>query len=398
MRSRKTLKVMIVAGEASGDLHGGALAEALFKRLPSLYIYGFGGNAMRRAGVDVVFDVGRLAVVGIVEVLLHLKSVVAAYRCALSHLREGVDLLILIDYPDFNLRLAKSARKLGIPVVYYIGPQIWAWRPNRIKAIRRWVDKMLVVLPFEKRIYDAAGVPCEFVGHPLLDQVSPFEMGPAEKAAYLASKRLSPSGVTIGLLPGSRKGEVASLFPVMLRSAALLAKETPNLQVLVPIAPNLPEGLIWAMSEGFDFPICCVKGEIDQVLSVSDLIVVASGTATLQAAIAQTPMVIVYRLSWVTYWLVRKLIRLKSIGLVNIIAGARLVPELVQEEVRPERICEEAKRLLGDGAAREKMKQELMSVAARLGSAGASDRAAAIISKFLEEVTLTRGLEREGAL
>ncbi len=389
---------MIVAGETSGDLHGGALASALFKLSPSLYIYGFGGNAMRRAGVDVIFDVERLAVVGIIEVFLHLKSVMAAYRCALSHLRKGVDLLILIDYPDFNLRLAKSAKKLGIPVVYYIGPQVWAWRPNRMKTIRKWVDKMLVILPFEKRIYDAAGVPCEFVGHPLLDQRPPSEMQRTEKAAYLISKGLNPSGVTIGLLPGSRKGEVAALLPAMLRAAALLAKETPNLQVIIPIAPNLSEELILDLAQASDFPICCVTGEIHQVLSVCDLIVVASGTATLQAAIAQTPMVIVYKLSWLTYRLARKLVRLKSIGLVNIIAGTSVVPELVQAEVRPERICEEVERLLHDNAACEKMKQGLMSVAARLGNAGASDRAAVAIFKFLEEATLTRGLEREGAL
>lgn len=373
----------MVAGESSGDLHGGALAEALLKRAPSLQIVGFGGTAMRRAGVEVIFDIARLGVVGIVEVLLHLKSVWEAYRLAVRTLEGGVDLLVLIDYPDFNLRLAKAAKRRGIPVVYYISPQVWAWRSGRVKTIGERVDRMLVILPFEKRIYTEAGIPCEFVGHPLLDEAASASLKYRSKSAYLEAVRLLPAGTTIGLLPGSRRREVLSHLPTLLDAMALLAKEIPDLQVLIPVAPSLSKEWIAGLTRPYSFPIRCVEGEFQEVLRAADAAVVASGTATLQTALAQTPMLIVYKLSPLTYWVARRLIRLKSIGLVNIVAGKPVVPELIQEEASAERICREIGRLLCDGAARERMKHELKEVAARLGTAGASDRAAAAVLETL---------------
>ncbi|MDC4223313.1 MAG: lipid-A-disaccharide synthase [Candidatus Manganitrophus sp.] len=229
--------MMIVAGEASGDLHGGALAEALLKKDPSLEMVGFGGSAMRRAGVEILFDVSRLGVVGIFEVLLHLKSVWEAYRFAVQTLKRGVDLLVLIDYPDFNLRLAKAAKRLGIPVIYYISPQIWAWRSGRIKTIAERIDLMLVLFPFEKEIYSKAGVPCEFVGHPLVDEAASVRLKYPSKTAYLEGVGFSPSGTTVGILPGSRRREVSMLLPEMLQAMVSLSKEFPNLQVLIPVAP-----------------------------------------------------------------------------------------------------------------------------------------------------------------
>jgi lipid-A-disaccharide synthase len=389
-------RVMMVAGEASGDLHGGALAEALYARNPRLQIIGFGGNAMRKAGVDVLFDIERLGVVGIFEVFLHLKSVLQAYRYAIQLLKEGVDLLVLIDYPDFNLRLAKAAKGLGIPVVYYISPQIWAWRAGRLKTIAERVDQMLVILPFEKEIYRSADVPCEFVGHPLLDEISRLGTAWPSKAAYLKDKELDPSGTTVGLLPGSRKREVMALLPGMLGGMERLAKEMPDLQLLIPVAPSLPKGLILELARSYSYPIRCVDGEMYDVLRASEVVVVASGTATLQAALAGTPMIIIYKLAPTTYWLARRLIRLKSVGLVNIVAGTPFVPELIQDDASPERICEAVCRLLKDEEAREKMKQGLKGVVGRLGTAGASDRAASIIDRFLEAPEPMRGgAERE---
>lgn len=379
----KPSRVMMVAGEASGDLHGGALAEALYAKNPAVEIVGFGGSAMKKAGVDIRYDIERLGVVGIFEVLLHLKSVIQAYRQAVDLLKEGVDLLVLIDYPDFNLRLAKAAKAMGTPVVYYISPQIWAWRAGRIKTIAERVDQMLVILPFEKEIYESANVPCEFVGHPLMDEIDRVGPSSTSKGTYLKEKGLHPSGVTVGLLPGSRKREVTALLPTMLQGMARLAKEIPGLQLLIPVAASLPKGYISELTRSYSLPIRCVEGEVYDVLRASDVVVVASGTATLQAAIAGAPMIIVYKLASTTYWLARLLIHLKSVGLVNIVAGTPFIPELIQKEASPERISEEVRRLLYDGEAREKMKQGLKGVVGRLGTAGASGRAASIIDRFL---------------
>lgn len=382
--SSKSHRVMIVAGEASGDLHGGALAEALLKRAPSLQIVGFGGRAMRRAGVEILFDVSRLGVVGIFEVLLHLKSVWEAYRLAVQTLKGGVDLLVLIDYPDFNLRLAKAAKRLGIPVIYYISPQIWAWRSGRIKMIAERIDLMLVIFPFEKQIYSEAGVPCEFVGHPLVDEVASVRLKSPSKTAYLEGIGFSPSGTTVGILPGSRRGEVLSLLPEMLQAMVLLSKEFQSLQVLIPVAPSLSKEWIADLARPYSIPIRCVEGEFQEVLRAADVIAVASGSATLQAALAGTPMVIVYKLSPLTHWIARRLIHLNSIGLVNIVAGAPIVPELIQEEASAERIQAEVGRLLKDDRSSERMKQALKEVAERLGAAGASSRAATIILEKLK--------------
>jgi len=399
----KAPRVMIVAGEASGDLHGGALARALLAKNPSLELIGFGGDAMRQAGVNVRFDIEQLAVVGLSEVLFHLKTLIQAYRTACRLLREKVDLLVLIDYPDFNLRLAKSAKQLGIPVVYYVSPQIWAWRSGRIKTIAERVDQMLVILPFEKEIYTSQGIPCEFVGHPLLDEVQqkgmPFsEGGPSEetsrKKAYLVKKGMDPQATTIGLLPGSRKREVLSHLPVMLQAMAILSKKNPGLQVLIPVASSLPRGLIEELVQSSPFPVCCVAGEVYEVMRVSQVMVVVSGTATLQGALAGTPMVIIYKLSWITYQIARLLIRLKWAGLANIVAEKPFIPELMQYNVTSDKIAGEVDQILKDEVEHEKMRQGLKEVARRLGTAGASARAASAVCRLLEKsMTLEGGFQ-----
>jgi len=380
---------MMIAGEASGDLHGGALSSALFKIDPTLQIVGIGGKAMKEAGVDIRFDSARLGIVGLVEVLLQWGNIWEGYQVAKAILQSGVNLLVIIDFPDFNLRVAKVAKAMGIPVVYYIGPQLWAWRKGRIKTIAERVDKMLVIFPFEVQHYRTANVPCEFVGHPLVEEAAPFLEAPFVKADYLKEKGLDPACITLGLLPGSRATEIAFHLPVMLEGMKLLSKEVGPLQILLPIASTLSADFISCfMSQGSSpqscaLPIRLVEGDIYSVLRATDAVVAASGTVTLQAAITQTPMVIVYKLSWITYALAQWLIDLPAISLVNIVAKKTLVPELIQGDATPERICGEVKRLLSDSVVREEMKAGLRKTVSLLGQRNASCRAAEIIYEAL---------------
>jgi len=370
-------RIMIVAGEASGDLHGGALAAALRERAGSLEMVGFGGAAMRRAGVDIRLDCAQIAVVGLLEVLFHGRAILAAWRLAVSLLSDGVDLLVLIDYPGFNLRLARVARQKGIPVIYYVSPQVWAWRAGRIKQIAERVDRMLVVFPFEKPLYDAAGVPCTFVGHPLVDDWRAPSY--SSRTAYLKSLGMNPAGTTVALLPGSRRREVISLLPTMQAALETLAADFPGLQAIIPVAPSLSVEWVQAQMTASSVPTRCISAPLYDLLGASDVAVVASGTATLQVALARVPMVIVYKLSWMTYFLMRRLIRVKAIGLVNIVAGSPCVPELLQSDVSPTRIGSEVRRLLSDPVSRTETIRRLEEVAVTLGAPGAAARAAEVI-------------------
>ncbi len=383
---------MIVTGEASGDLHGGALAEALLLKKPELDIVGFGGENMRAAGVDIRFDINQLGIVGLIEVAYHFKVLIQAYRSALKLLQEGVNLLVLIDFPDFNLRLAKEAKGMGILVVYYVSPQIWAWRSGRMKTISERIDQMLVILPFEKQLYENANVPCEFVGHPLLDELVQLKT----KKISIAHEQRTPDripkkgkGPVIALLPGSRKREVIVLLPIMLEAIGTLLEVFPLLQVLIPVAPSLPESMVYDLISSCSFPVKLIKGEVYDAFHASDIAVVASGTATLQGALAGTPMVVVYKVSWISYFLAKFLVNLESVSLVNIVADQPFIPELIQREATSSRISKEVRKLIEDKAARELMKRRLKSVADRLGTAGASVRAAAVICRLLDQRTLS---------
>ncbi len=403
--------VMILAGEASGDLHGGALACALLRNNQDLRLVGFGGDDMRAAGVDIRFDVKQLGIVGLIEVIYHFRVVLAAYRTAVNLLKEGVDLIVLIDFPDFNLRVAKAAKKMGIPVIFYVSPQLWAWRPGRIHGIAKRIDQMLVILPFEKALYEEVNVPCEFVGHPLMDELDRLGITPSSEfnsnvtvsdnsetisshdrkkteaaRSYLKQVDLDPEAVTIGLLPGSRKREVLTLLPDMLQGVELLKQSFPNVQVLIPVAPTLPADLITELCRESSFPIRRVKGNVYPVLRAADVSVLASGTATLQGALAGEPIIIAYKVSKMTYIIGKCLINLKVIGLANIVAEKPFIPELIQNEVSPANICRELSRFISDETARDKMKQGLREVAHRLGKAGASERAAAVVFKWLDRL------------
>jgi len=376
-------RILMIAGEASGDLHGAKLASALLRADSKVSLEGVGGRLMKSAGVDLMGDIQDLGVVGVVEVLSHWGSIWNIYRKVRERLyQKPPDLVVFIDYPDFNLRMARIARGVGVPTVYYIGPQVWAWRRGRVRTIARLIDKMLVIFPFEKEFYDTAGVDCEFVGHPLLDDLDALP----PRTTLRSRLGLHPDRTTIGLLPGSRRQEVSRLLPAMLQAMGRLKKRVPQLQLVLAVAPSLDSGVVESIVSGFGsgLGVVSIPGRADEVISASDAVVVASGTATLQAAIHETPMVIVYKVSGLTYLLGRMLIQTEHIGLANLVAGKRIVPELLQSSVTGQEIEEEVYRILTDTVYTEEIRKGLSQVRAKLGSPGASARAAQLILDLLE--------------
>ena len=372
----------MVAGEVSGDLHGSHLVEALQRIEPEIQFFGVGGEGLKGRGMKLLYPAQSLSVVGITEVFVKLRTVLKALRGLKGSLeREKPDLIILIDFPEFNLRLAKIARRRGIPVVYYISPQIWAWRPQRIKLIARVVKKMIVLFPFEVPLYETAGVDVEWVGHPLLDIVKPTL--PKEKA--FREFGLDPKRRTVGLLPGSRIHEIERLLPPLLASAHLLQKEIPDLQFVIPLAPGISRTILSSQMKNISFPVKVVEGFTYDVMNLSELLIMASGTATLEGAILGKPMIIVYKVSLPSYWVGRALIRVDHIGLVNLVAEREIAPELIQKDVNPERIADEASRILRDPILSRKMAESMDEVRQKLGEPGAAQRAAQIVSSLLHE-------------
>ena len=377
----KSKKVMMVTGEASGDLHGAHLMEAVHRIHPDIQFSGMGGEALKKAGMNLLYHNQSLSVVGITEVLLKLKAIRKTLLGLKQFLeREHPDLLILIDFPDFNLRLARFAHAHGVPVLYYISPQVWAWRPGRVKLIARWVKKMIVFFPFEVPIYKAAGVDVECVGHPLLDVVKPAR-SKEETAKQLG---LDPGKPILGLLPGSRSQELERLVPVLLDSARLIHQEVPDLQFVIPLAPGLTKESVSRWTSDACVPVKLAEGQTYDVMNLSDLLVMASGTATLEAALLEKPMVIIYRVSPLSYWIGKALIRVKHIGLVNLVVGKSVAPELIQKDASPERIAREALRILNDATLRQEMTEAMTQVRRNLGEPGAVERAARIVASMLE--------------
>lgn len=373
--------ILMVAGEASGDLHGSHLARALLRKDGRLRILGVAGERMREAGVTVLFGVEELSMMGL-EPLHKIRTLWRAYTTVTDVIRKGhIDLLVLIDFPDFNMRLAKVARKRGIPVIYYISPQVWAWRKGRVKTIARLVDTMILILPFEKEIYEKAGVPCVFVGHPLLD-----EMPPSGERKILCSRYgLEADHPIIGLLPGSRQREAERHLPLMLSALTEIRSGLPSAQFIVAVAPSLSSEGVKAMGAPWPADVRIVRGETNNVLSLCDLSLVASGTATLQAALLSIPMVIVYKTSFLTYLLGRLLVRVPHIGLANLIAGEEIVPELIQSDATPQKVAREALALMKDEEKRAHMRKRLEQLRPHFGAPGASARAAQVILQRLEE-------------
>lgn len=370
-----------MAGEASADMHGAHLVRAIKRLCPDARFCGIGGERMARAGVEIMTRATDMAVVGLTEVLPRLRMFIgAAHRLKRRLRNESADLLILIDYPEFNIHMAGVASRLGVPVLYYISPQVWAWRRGRIRKIARRVDQMAVILPFEKRFYEKGGVKVDYVGHPLMDSLAaerldiPPEMPP-----------LAESDGVIGLLPGSRREEIRHMLPVMLRAVEILRSTFPDVTCLLPLADTIEREFIDRYLSDAPVGVHVIKGHVHEVLNRCRVALVTSGTATLDAAVMEIPMVIAYRVSRFSYWTGRMLIKVPYIGLVNLIAGERVVPEVIQDDMTPERLADEALNLWMDGDARTRTIEKLKGVKKLLGDAGASDRTAKIALRMMNE-------------
>jgi lipid-A-disaccharide synthase len=370
-------KIMIVAGEASGDMHGAGLVKEMQRLNPKLEFFGIGGSALRQAGVRIRVDNAQMAVVGISEALLKLRMLLNALGVAKKDLRGmHPDLLIVIDFPDFNLHVATMARKMGVPVLYYISPQIWAWRTGRVKKIKKVVDHMVVIFPFEVDFYKRWHVPVTFVGHPLLDSMS-------SRMAGEKKQNLGGSGRLIGLLPGSRNEEVMRLLPTMVQVADVVSEHIPDIRFAIPVASSVDRSLVESITRNGAARILVLSDRLRDVLEEATLLITASGTVTLEAAIAGTPMIIVYKVSGLSYWLGKCLIHVKHIGLANLVAGKSIVPELIQHQVSAEKIARKALNLLSDDSALAEMRRELGCVTQLLGVPGASKRAAEVAMSLL---------------
>jgi lipid-A-disaccharide synthase len=365
-------EIMLVVGEASGDIHGANLIKALRTRDPTLKAYGVAGEQLGQTDFEALFSVSKLTGMGFVELAGNLGNVWRAYRLLRRTLRQRrPNLLILVDFPEFNLRLAKLAKALHIPVLYYVSPQIWAWRRGRVRQIARWVDQMAVVFPFEVSFYESHGVKVVFVGHPLLDAVHVKE----DRETVLSRLGLDPAKPTIALLPGSRHREVSYHLPVMLEASARLSSER-EIQFLVVRADTVDAGELRSMVARVNLKMPVIDQARYDAVNASDLVWTASGTATLETALLRKPMIIVYRLSWLTYCLARLLVRVDHIGMVNLIAGERLVPELVQADLTAQRLIEESRTLLDNQPARSQIIEKLSELREKLGPSGAADRVA----------------------
>jgi len=380
-----SLHLLLSCGEASGDLYAGALVRELAALRPGVTVSGLGGPELQAAGGRLIEDYRGLAVTGLTEALAHLpRSRAAMLRLVRTAAAERPAALIAIDFPDFNFRLARRVKALGIPVIYYIGPQIWAWRGGRLKTMRSIADRVLVIFPFEERIYRDGGVPVEFVGHPLID----LAKASAPRAAFLARRGLAADAPTVAILPGSRPNEVSRTLADLLQAATLIAGRVSGAQFVVARAPHLDDALFEPVAAAALPRITIVENDTDAALGAADLALTASGTATVQAALHDTPMVIVYRLSPLTYSIVRRLVRVESIGMVNLIAGATIVPELVQDAFTPEAVAAEAVSLLTDRTRAARVRQGLAGVREKLGGPGASRRAAEAILRVVEAGTV----------
>jgi len=372
---------MIVAGEASGDLYGAGVIVALRKKAPGIGFFGIGGPSMEEAGARILFRASEVAVVGITEVLPKMRII----RRALHGLKDALednppDLVMLIDYPGFNLNLAKKAHDLGIPVLYYIPPQVWAWRERRVKKIAERVDRAAVILPFEKEFYSGCGIQVEYVGHPLLDGM---ENG---RSSEQVREDLGIGGVqfpVVGLLPGSRNEEIARHLPPIVSAAEIISRTYPKLSCILPLASTVDKEFVKPYLENAQVDVVVHSGNTREVLRACDLALIASGTATLEAAITGTPMVILYRVSVLTYLLGKLLAKVSHIGLVNLVAGREIVPELIQGDAIDTRLAEEGLCLLEDEARREEMKEDLRLVREQLGQGGASEKVAALAAEMM---------------
>jgi len=367
---------MLSCGEPSGDLYAGALTRELRRLDPTITVSGLGGPQFSAAGGALIADYRRLTATGLIEPIGKIPRSFATLRRLADFARATPpDALVVIDFAGFNFRLARRLKQLRIPIIYYISPQIWAWRAWRLKTIREIADLVLVIFPFEEKIYRDAGVPVRFVGHPLIDLAAS-----TDKAAFLSRCGLSPTAPTVAILPGSRASEVRRILPDLLAAAGRIRASVPAAQFIVARAPGLADHLFDRVGDG----VGSVEGETDAVLSSADVALTASGTATVQCALHDTPMVIVYRVSPLEYFVGRRMVTLDTFGMVNLIAGEKIVPELIQHAFTPDAVAREAISMLTDPARYARIRAGLARVRAQLGGSGASRRAAEAIFGVIE--------------
>jgi lipid-A-disaccharide synthase len=372
---------MIVAGEASGDMYGALLVLAMKRLTPEVTFYGIGGPEMEKAGVRVFYRASEMAVVGVTEVIPKMRFIFRALKDLKGALKSSPpDILILIDYPGFNLNLAKRAHQLNVPVFYYIPPQVWAWREKRVKKIADRVDRVAVILPFEEEFYSRYGVRVEYVGHPLLDGLLPEK---SEREIKLGLGIGDEVGPILGLLPGSRNEEIGRHMPILIGAAEIMSHTYPDLYCIIPLASTVREEVLEPYVKDATIRIGVHRANTKELLKACDFALVVSGTATLEAAITGTPMVIAYKVSLPTYFLTRFLVKVSHIGLVNLVAGKAIVPELIQADATPNRLADEALRIMGDDKFRKEMIEGLQIVKGQLGQGGASERAAFIAGEMM---------------
>lgn len=374
---------MIVAGEASADLHGSLLVQALRHVRPGVETWGVGGAAMRESGFEAVIPAEKISVAGLTEVLFSLPRIWRLLgRLAKMVPERKPDVIILIDLPDFNLRLAKRIAALEIPIVYYVSPQVWAWRQKRVELIRELVTQMLCILPFEQKFYSEHGVRAQFVGHPLVQQLP---ASPNREEAKTSLGITTAQGPVIALLPGSRPKEISRLLPMMLAAVRLLKRHFPDAIAVIPVASTIRRKSIDKLVRKSELRAIVLDGGAPTALAAADAAVVCSGTATLQAALLSRPMVVVYRVSWLTYRILKRMVKVTHISLVNLIAGRRLVPELVQSDAKPEKIEENLRLFLEDPLVRIRLKQEFGEIRRHLDKGDTAMHVARVVMNYLPE-------------
>jgi lipid-A-disaccharide synthase len=374
--------IVVITGEASGEAHATRVIQALQQQQPDIQLSGIGGDKMRAAGVELIADFSELAVMGLVEVLKRYGDIKKIFNKVVAHLQQQQpDLLVLVDYPGFNLKLAKQAKKLGIPVVYYISPKVWAWRKGRVKTIKRYVDHMAVLFPFEVPIYQQAGVPVTCVGHPLVDAVK-TELTTEQAKQQLG---LDANNKVLGLFPGSRNSEVQALLPTMLQAAERIQQRHPNLTIVLPLAPGLSRETLQPLLEQSSVTVNLIEGEFYTLTKACDAIVAASGTVTLEIALLGVPHFLIYRVAPLSYSILKRLVNIPYVGLCNIITEQNIVKEILQDEVTAERLDQELSSLLSSENAQQTATQIQQQVLTALGPAGGAANAAQLIIKLLND-------------
>ena len=381
MFQKPPLSIMFSAGESSGDQHAANMFLELKKHQPDIKGFGMGGAKMALAGIDIRYDSGSIGVIGVVEVLKHYSEIRRALKLIQQLVStERPDLLVCVDYKEFNLKLARFAKQCGVKVLFYVSPQVWAWRPGRVKTYGKAIDMMAVIFPFETTYYDAENVPVRYVGHPSVDKVHPQRSRLEDMAIF----NLDKSNPVIGLLPGSRANEINRLLPIMLAAAEILQARIPGIQFMLPQADSISDELLESYMRQSLVKITVIKNQPYDVIQCCDVVMTTSGTATIEIALLTVPMVITYKLAALTYWLGRWLVNTPFIGLPNIILGKGFIKELIQHEATSENLAEEIERILTDKFYADQMRDNLNQVKQQLGQGGGSKNMAELALEIMK--------------